>query len=162
LDEIFPNSPLGLGCSELRDEFTADRPTISHETAFGRNLAARSHTFLMHGARPKLTPIIGMLTPPGIPTNDATLDIRPSLVSAVKQLQPGPLIVGVKVVNAGRAPLHVAGWAVRADPSGTSSNVLGEQIGSPEVPCDIPARAEQTFSCTSRRGDQPQIDCGSD
>jgi hypothetical protein len=60
-------------------------------------------------ARPKLTPIIGMLTPPCILTNDATRDIRASLANAAKQLQPGPLIVGVKIVNAGRAPFHVAG-----------------------------------------------------
>ena len=116
----------------------------------GFGLAASSltwqvYTFLMQGARPKLTPIIGMLTPPGILTNDATRDIRSSLVSAAKQLPPGPLIVGVTVVNAGRAPFHVAKWSIRADPSGTSFGVIGEQIGSPEVPCDIPAGAERTF-----------------
>jgi hypothetical protein len=109
------------------------------------SLTWQVYTFLMQGARPKLTPIIGMLTPPGILTNDATRDIRSALASAAKQLQPGPLIVGVKVVNAGRAPFHVAGWTIRADPSGTSFNVLGEQIGSPGVPCDIPAGAERTF-----------------
>lgn len=37
------------------------------------------------------------------------------------------------------------GWAIRADPSGTSFNVVGEQIGSPAVPCDIPAGAEEIF-----------------
>lgn len=111
------------------------------------SLTWQVYTFLMQGARPKLTPVIGMLTGDGtgILTNDATRDIRPSLASAAKQLQPGPLIVGVKVVNAGRASFHVAGWNIRADPGGTSFNVLGEQIGSPEVPCDIPAGAERTF-----------------
>lgn len=117
---------------------------------FGLGIASLTwqvYTFLIQGARPKLTPIIGMLTGDGtgILTNDATRDVRPSLASAAKQLTPGPLIVGVKVVNAGRASFHVAGWAIRADPSGTSFNVLGEQIGSPAVPCDIPAGAEQTF-----------------
>lgn len=116
----------------------------------GFGLAASSltwqvYTFLMQGARPKLTPVIGMLTSGGMVTNDATRDIRASLVSVAEQLQPGPLIVGVKVVNAGRASFHVAGWAIRADPGGTSFNVLGEQIGSPAVPCDIPAGAEQIF-----------------
>ncbi|MGC2654992.1 MAG: hypothetical protein WA317_15685, partial [Mycobacterium sp.] len=106
------------------------------------SLTWQVYTFLMQGARPKLTPIIGMLTPPGILTNDASRDIRASLASAAKQLQPGPLIVGVKIVNAGRGPFHVAGWAIRADPGGTSFKVVGEQIGSPGVPCDIPASAE--------------------
>lgn len=109
------------------------------------SLTWQVYTFLMQGARPKLTPIIGILTSGGMVTNDATRDIRASLVSTAKQLPPGPLIVGVKVVNAGRAPFHVARWAIRADPSGTSFNVLGEQIGSPEVPCDIPAGAEEIF-----------------
>lgn len=117
---------------------------------FGLSVASGSwqvYSFLMQGARPKLTPIIGMLTGDGIGilTNDATRDVRPSLARAAKQLHPGPLIVGVKVVNAGRAPFHVAGWAIRADPSGTSFNVVGEQIGSAAVPCEIPAGGEQTF-----------------
>ena len=116
----------------------------------GFGLAASSltwqiYTFLMQGARPKLTPVIGMLTAGGILTNDATRDIRRSLASAAKQLQPGPLIVGVKVVNAGRASFHVAKWAIRADPNGASFNVLGDPIGSPTVPCDIAAGAEETF-----------------
>lgn len=109
------------------------------------SLTWQVYTFLMQGARPKLTPILGMLTPGGMVTNDATRDVRASLVSAAKQLAPGPLIVGVKVVNAGRAPFHVADWAIRADPSGTAFHVVGEQIGSPTVPCDIPAGAEKTF-----------------
>lgn len=117
---------------------------------FGVGIASLTwqvYTFLMQGARPKLTPVIGMLTAggSGIVTSDATRDIRESLVSVAKQLQPGPPIVGVKVVNAGRASFHVAEWAIRADPCGTSFNVVGEQIGSPVVPCDIPAGAQQTF-----------------
>jgi hypothetical protein len=109
------------------------------------SLTWQVYTFLMQGARPKLTPIVGMLTPGGILTNDATRDVRYSIESAVKQMPPGPLIVGVKVVNAGRASFHVADWNIRADPSGVSFNVLGEQLGSPTVPCDIPAGAERTF-----------------
>lgn len=61
-------------------------------------------------------------------------------------MQPGPLIVGVKVVNAGRAAFHVADWNFRAEPTGVSFNVLGEQMGSPTVPCDnIPAGAGRVF-----------------
>jgi hypothetical protein len=53
--------------------------------------------------------------------------------------------VGVKVVNAGRAPFHVAAWELRADPNGATFTVLDDPIGSPAVPCDIPAGAEKTF-----------------
>jgi hypothetical protein len=116
----------------------------------GALLAAASLTwnivaFLFQGARPKLTPVIGMLTAGGMVTNDATRDVRAALASVAEQLSPGPLIVGVKVVNAGRAPFHVAGWELRADPHGASFKVLDDPIGSPAVPCDIPAGAEKTF-----------------
>jgi hypothetical protein len=109
------------------------------------SLTWQVYTFLMQGARPKLTPIVGMLTPGGILTNDATRDVRYSIESAAKQMPPGPLIVGVKVVNAGRATFHVADWNIRADPTGMCFKVLGEQMGSPTVPCDIAAGAEEIF-----------------
>ncbi|OBG78837.1 MULTISPECIES: hypothetical protein [unclassified Mycobacterium] len=112
------------------------------------SLTWQIYPFLMQGARPKLTPIVGMVMAGGTMrvTHDATLtNARQSLEIAAKQFSPGPLIVGVKVVNAGRAQFHVAAWAIRADPTGVSFNTLGEQIGSPEVPCDIPAGAEQIF-----------------
>jgi hypothetical protein len=116
----------------------------------GALLAAASLTwnivaFLFQGARPKLTPVIGMLTAGGIVTDDATRDVRDSLRSAAAQLPAGPLIIGVKVVNAGRAPFHVADWELRADPHGANFKVLDDPIGSPAVPCDIPAGAQKTF-----------------
>lgn len=109
------------------------------------SLTWQVYTFLMQGARPELTPVVGMETPGGILTTDATRDVRYSVESAAKQVHPGPLIVGVKVVNAGRASFHLADWKIRADPSGMSFNVLGEEMGSPKVPCDIPAGAEEIF-----------------
>nr|WP_173283642.1 hypothetical protein [Rhodococcus sp. NS1] len=110
------------------------------------SLTWQVYTFLMQGARPALTPVVGLLTVGGgLVTNDATRDVRASLMSAAAQLPPGQLIVGVKVVNAGRAPFHVAKWALRADPSGAVFQVMGEQVGSPSVPCDIPPGAEQIF-----------------
>src|SRR5258705_11618083 len=99
----------------------------------------------MQGARPKLTPIVGMLTPGGIVTNEATRDVRASLWNAAQQLQPGPLIVGVKVVNAGRAPFHVAGWELRADPTGPSLKSVDVPPGGTAVPHDIPPGAEAMF-----------------
>jgi hypothetical protein len=57
------------------------------------------------------------------------------------------LVIGVKVVNAGRAQFHVAGWAVRSEPS-TISFVPGpdDQVGTAEkLPCHIAPGAEATF-----------------
>lgn len=86
-----------------------------------------------------------MLTDSGILTNDATRDVRDALRTAAEQFPPGPLIIGVKVVNAGRAPFHVADWELRAEPHGAKFKVLGDPIGSPAVPCNIPAGAQRTF-----------------
>jgi NAD(P)-dependent dehydrogenase (short-subunit alcohol dehydrogenase family) len=99
----------------------------------------------LQGARPKLTPVIGMLTAGGIVTNDATRDVRDAIRAAAEQLPAGPLVIGVKVVNAGRAPFHVAGWELRADPHGAAFALLDDPIGSPTVPCDILAGAQKTF-----------------
>ena len=86
-----------------------------------------------------------MLTADGILTNDATRDVRDALRAAAEQFPPGPLIIGVKVVNAGRAPFHVADWELRAEPHGAKFKVVGDPIGSPAVPCDIPSGAQRTF-----------------
>jgi hypothetical protein len=102
-------------------------------------------SFLLQSARPKLTPVVGLLTPGGLVTNDASRDVRESLVHAATQLPPGPLIIGVKVVNAGRAPFHVAGWAIRADPGGTSLVPVDVPVGGTEVPHDIPPGASAMF-----------------
>ncbi|MGA9675404.1 MAG: hypothetical protein WBR28_09180 [Mycobacterium sp.] len=101
--------------------------------------------FLLQGARPKLTPIIGMRNAGGLVHNDATRDVRESIVSAARQVPPGPLVIGVKVVNAGRAPFHVAEWALRSDPSKTSLKQLDNPLGSPAVPCDIAPSATEIF-----------------
>jgi hypothetical protein len=109
------------------------------------SLAWQVWSFILQGARPKLTPIVGLLTAGGLVSNDATRDVRDSLKSAASQVPPGPLVIGMKVVNDGRAPFHVTGWAVRADPSAVSFVVLDNQIGGPTVPCDIPPSGEAIF-----------------
>lgn len=101
--------------------------------------------FLLQGARPKLTLIIGIRSAGGLVHNDATRDIRDSLASAANQMPPGPLVVGVKVVNAGRAPFHVAEWALRSDPGKTSLKQFDNPLGSPAVPCDIAPGASEIF-----------------
>lgn len=109
------------------------------------SLTWQVYTFLMQGARPKLTPIIGIRSAGGLLHNDATRDVRKSLASAAAQVPPGPLIIGVKVVNAGRAPFHVAEWAVRSDPSKTSLKQFDNSLGSSAAPCDIAPGASEMF-----------------
>lgn len=92
----------------------------------------------MQRPRPKLTPVVGRLTRDGLVTNDASRDVRESLANIAEQLEDIPLIIGVKVVNAGREPFHVAGWAVRSDPDGTSLVPLEKPIAGAAVPHDIP------------------------
>jgi hypothetical protein len=109
------------------------------------SLAWNIVSFSLQGARPQLTPIVGILTGGGLAYADATRDMRQSLASAANQLPPGPLVVGVKVVNAGRAPFHVGRWALRSDPSATSLTQFDAMPGSPPVPCDIAPHASETF-----------------
>ena len=116
---------------------------------FGTGLASLTWNvvaFLWQGPRPKLTPIVGFRSGRGLVSINATRDARASLASAAKQVPPtGPLLVGLKVVNAGRAPFHVAEWAVRSDPSKTSLNPFDDWLDSPTVPRDIPPGASETF-----------------
>jgi hypothetical protein len=109
------------------------------------SLAWQVASFVYQGARPKLTPVVGIVTPGGMVTHDATRDAREGLVHAAAQLPPGPLIIGVKVVNAGRAPFHVAGWAIRADPGGPSLMPVDVPIGGTAIPHDIPPGANANF-----------------
>jgi hypothetical protein len=114
---------------------------ITGAASLGWNIVS----FLLQGARPQLTPIVGILTAGGLAHADATRDMRQSLASAVNQLPPGQLVVGVKVVNAGRAPFHVGRWALRSDPSATSLTQFDATPGSRAVPCDIAPGASETF-----------------
>jgi hypothetical protein len=75
------------------------------------SLACQVASFVYQGARPKLTPVVGIVTPGGMVTHDATRDAREGLVHAAAQLPPGPLIIVVKVVNAGRTMISaISGW----------------------------------------------------
>jgi hypothetical protein len=105
-------------------------------------------TFLRQGVRPKLTPIVGFQSDSGLVFIEATRDfrdVRESLANAARQMSPGPLVIGVKVINAGRAPFHVAEWELRSHPSKTSLKQFNNPLGSPAVPCDIPPSASETF-----------------
>ncbi|KAA1251564.1 hypothetical protein F0Q45_03810 [Mycobacterium simiae] len=84
----------------------------------------------------KLTPVVGLLTPDGVVTSDAGNDARESLQNAAARFPEGRFVIGVKVVNTGRAPLHVASWAIRIGPNGTS--LQPTRASGLEVPHDIP------------------------
>lgn len=100
-------------------------------------------TFLRHRPRPKLTPLVGRLTPDGLVTNDAGSDVREALANAAER--PEDTIIGVKVVNAGRLAFHVAGWAIRSNADGTSLVPLEKPIAGAEIPHDIPPGGTAVF-----------------
>lgn len=103
-------------------------------------------TFLWQGARPKLTPIVGFRSSAGLIYHDATLDnVRELLEHAAQQVPAGAFVVGVKVINAGRASFHVAEWGVSTMPNKTSFKTLESFMDSPTVPCDISPGASQIF-----------------
>jgi hypothetical protein len=57
-----------------------------------------------------------------------------------------PWVVGVEVVNAGRAPFHVAKWELRSEPGAMSYGQFHPPMpGTPAVPCDIQPSASATF-----------------
>jgi hypothetical protein len=103
-------------------------------------------SFLWQGARPKLTPIVGFVSVGGLVHADASRDMRESLSSAFEQFQfPFPLVVGVKVINAGRASFHVAGWTLRSEPGAVSLSQFDVMPGSGVVGCDIAPGASAMF-----------------
>lgn len=113
-------------------------------------LAAASLTWqlaavLLRGAQPKLTPVVGLLTPEGLVANDAASNVSDSLARAADQFQPGRFVLGVKVVNTGREPFHVDEWAIRADTDGTSLIPGEAPDGGTRVPHDIAPGASAIF-----------------
>lgn len=115
--------------------------------------------------RPKLTPVIGRLTPEGLVTNEAGADVGKSLAEAAEQTED--IVIGVKVVNAGRVPFNVAGWAVRSEPDGTSLVRVEKPTAGADVPHDIAPGGHAVFltelhhvgrfaTATAAHGDQQQ------
>lgn len=102
-------------------------------------------TILRARPRPKLTPVIARLTPEGLVTNDASSDVCEALLNAAEAVPDGQLLIGVKVVNAGRVPFQVDGWAIRADPVGTSLVPVDKPVAGAEVPNEIAPGASATF-----------------
>lgn len=113
-------------------------------------LAASSLTwnivlFLLQGARPRVTAIMGAVTA------DGNLIVGPALPGMVESITRtleqfgGPMVVGVEVTNAGRAPLHIHKWSVKAEPFGATLVPLNNGDLGAETPCDITPGATQSF-----------------
>lgn len=101
--------------------------------------------FVLTGARPNLTPVVCILSGGKLYAMPATKDVRQDLQGSLANLG-GKVVVGVEVVNAGRSPFHVTGWAWRTDPAGISAMDKGPQ--GPRPPHEIAPGASQTFSQT--------------
>jgi hypothetical protein len=115
---------------------------------FGALLAAGSlgwsiAVFLMQGARPKLTPVVCLLSEGKLFAMPAIRDVSQDARDTSGHLD-AKLLVGVEVVNAGRAPFHVIGWAWRTDPAGVRV-VEKQPTQGPRPPCDIPPGASRIF-----------------
>jgi hypothetical protein len=102
--------------------------------------------FLQQGARPKLTPVVGVLTPDaGHLLSPATESISDALRQTIEQFD-GPLVVGVQVANAGRVPFHVAGWGIRPESANHTFVPARNELGvPPKTTCDIAPGAHALF-----------------
>jgi hypothetical protein len=103
-------------------------------------------SFLQQGARPRLTPVVGVLTPDaGHLLSPATESISDALRQTIEQFD-GPLVVGVQVANAGRVPFHVAGWGIRPESAKHTFVPARNELGSPpKTTCDIAPGAHALF-----------------
>src|SRR5262249_58004836 len=95
-------------------------------------------SFLQQGARPRLTPVVGVLTPDaGHLLSPATESMSDALRQTIEQFD-GPLVVGVQVANVGRAPFHVAGWGIRPESANHTFVPARNELGvPPTTTCDI-------------------------
>ncbi len=115
-------------------------------------------TFLRQRPRPRLTAVIGRLTPDGLLTNDASADVRECLSNAAEQFDD--LVIGVKVVNAGRrrststggryVPIRtVRRWSRSA--SRSRAPMFRTRYRPPAARCSSPSWRMHTTSATSPR-----------
>lgn len=102
--------------------------------------------YLLSGARPKLRPIIGTDYGGSTVPLDAASDVRPTLRQFEAQLDADPAdrILGVTVVNKGRADLVVTSWSFRSEPTGAVF-LPPTDPGCPELPCTIPPGGDATL-----------------
>jgi len=116
--------------------------TVFAALSLGWNVAQ----YLLTGARPKLVPVIGMTGGRDGLMIDAVDDAWPTLLALESQLDTDPAdrVVGVTVVNKGRAALHVANWGISVLPSG-ARHLPAPAHGSPAVPCTIPPGGQETL-----------------
>jgi hypothetical protein len=133
---------------------------------FGAVLAVVSLTwnivsFLLQGARAKLTAVIGVRSDEGLVFGDQR-DVSTYAFSRMLERFEGPLVVGVKVVNAGRSALHVTEWGIQTEDIAFGSRKfvpITNQMGA-TPPCDIAPGAEATFATDARHAAPDSLESG--
>ncbi|BBZ22913.1 hypothetical protein MHIB_13310 [Mycolicibacter hiberniae] len=116
--------------------------TVLAAASLGWNVAQ----YLLSGARPKLRPIVGTDYGGSTVPFEATTDVRPNLGQLETQLDSDPRdrVLGVTVVNKGRADLVITRWSFRSEPSGAEFQPPADP-GCPHLPCTVPPGGETTL-----------------
>lgn len=99
--------------------------------------------YLLTGARPKLRPIVGTDYGGSTVPMEATTDVRPTLRQLETQLgtESRDRILGIAVVNKGRADLVITRWSFCSEPTGAEFLPPADP-GCPHLPCTIPPGGE--------------------
>lgn len=100
--------------------------------------------FLLAGPRPKAHLIVGAVTPgQHLVTGPASAAIFETFDRLAKEGYT-QRVIGVKVVNHGRAPTRVQRWSVKCAQSGISVTPIGDTIG-PTLPYDLAPQTSETW-----------------
>jgi hypothetical protein len=116
---------------------------------FGAVVATASLTwnvvqFLLGGARPKAHLVVGALSPSGgLIAGPPSDNAFRTVARLAKEGYPRP-VIGVKVINHGRAPARVQKWSLKCMAAGVAYTPIGDSIG-PTLPHDLPAQASETW-----------------
>lgn len=102
--------------------------------------------YRLNGARPELKPVVGLTGGRDGLMIEAVQGVWPTLLSLESQLHTDPAdrVVGVTVVNKGRAALQVTDWEICVLPLG-ARQFTGQAHGSATMPCTIPPGGKETF-----------------
>jgi hypothetical protein len=100
--------------------------------------------FLLGGARPRAQLIVGALSDGGgLVSGQPSEGLFRTLARLTGESYTHP-VIGVKVINCGRAPARVQNWSVKCIDAGVALTPVGDSIG-PELPHDLPAGANETW-----------------
>ena len=101
--------------------------------------------FLLAGARPKAHLVVGAMSPgSGLVTGAPSTTIFETFARLMKEGYT-QRVIGVKVVNHGRAPTRAQSWSVKCLESGGSFTPIGDSIG-PQLPYDLAPQTNETWA----------------